>query len=61
MFDDDVLPQKKKPVLKDLSKLSVDELHDYIDHLQSEITRTDNEIKRKKTVADAAALFFKQS
>lgn len=60
MLDEDFLPQKKKPQLKDLSKLSVDELRDYIAELKSEIERTEDEIKRKKASADAASLFFKK-
>ncbi len=60
MLEEDFLPQKKKPVLKDLSSLSIEELHEYIEDMKSEILRTEVEIKRKKASADAASLFFKK-
>ncbi|MBU6235744.1 MAG: DUF1192 family protein [Alphaproteobacteria bacterium] len=60
MLEEDFLPQKKKPQLKNLTTLSVDELHEYIAELKSEIVRTEDEIKRKKASADAASAFFKK-
>jgi len=60
MFDEELEPQKKKPQLKKLDSLSVDELRDYISELQSEITRTEAEIARKKASAAAADTFFKK-
>lgn len=60
MLEEDFLPQKKKPQPKNLSTLSVDELHEYIAELKSEISRTEDEIKKKKASADAASLFFKK-
>lgn len=54
------MPQKKKPQPKNLSSLSVDELHEYIAEMKAEIARTEDEIKKKKASADAASLFFKK-
>lgn len=59
MFDDDLDPRTKKPALKNLEPLSIDELRDYIASLKEEITRTEAEIARKKAHADAASSFFK--
>lgn len=58
--EEDFLPQKKKPQLKKLDALSVDELHEYIAEMREEIARVEGEIKRKKASADAAGLFFKK-
>lgn len=60
MFDDENLPLKKKPQLKKLDTLSIDELHEYIAECQSEIVRTQSEIDRKKASAAAADMFFKK-
>lgn len=59
MFDDDLNAPKKKPTLKPLDKLSIDELEAYIVELQMEITRTEGEIARKKAHVAAASSFFK--
>jgi uncharacterized small protein (DUF1192 family) len=59
MFDDEIEAQKKKPALKLLDKLSIDELEAYIVELRGEITRTEGEIARKKAHASAASSFFK--
>jgi len=61
MEEADFLPQKKKPQLRKLDSLSVDELNEYIVELKDEIVRVEGEIKRKKASADAASLFFKKS
>lgn len=58
--EQDYLPQKKKPQLKKLDSLSIDELNDYIEEMKTEIMRVEGEIKRKKASADAASLFFKK-
>ncbi|MEM6811464.1 MAG: DUF1192 domain-containing protein [Pseudomonadota bacterium] len=58
MFDDEDQP-KKPEQLKNLENLSIDELEDYIEFLKSEITRTQDEITKKKSHHDAAAAFFK--
>ena len=61
MFEDENEPLKKKPQLKKLDSLSIDELQDYITELKSEITRTEAEIARKKASSAAADMFFKKS
>jgi uncharacterized small protein (DUF1192 family) len=59
MFDDDLDPKKKPPKLKDLEKMSVDELIEYVEVMKAEITRTEAEIAKKKAYASAASSFFK--
>ncbi len=59
MFDDDLDPRTKKPVLKKLDNYSIDELHAYIKNMKAEIARVETEIKRKKAATDAAANIFK--
>jgi uncharacterized small protein (DUF1192 family) len=59
MFDDDLDPRTKKPVLKKLDKFSLDELNDYIELMKAEIARVEEEIGRKKAASAAASSFFK--
>lgn len=60
MFDDDLpLHAKKKQAPKDLSSLSIDELETYISDLKAEITRSEDEIRRKKAHHAAASSIFK--
>lgn len=59
MFDDDLDPKKKPAKLKDLEKMSVDELIEYVEVMKAEITRTEAEIAKKKAYASAASSFFK--
>ncbi len=61
MEEADFLPQKKKPQLRPLDSLSIDELHAYIAEMREEITRVEGEIRRKKASAEAASLFFKKA
>lgn len=57
---DDLDPKTKKPKLKDLSPLGVDDLKQYIADLKAEITRTEAElVKRDATRAGAEAIFRK--
>ncbi len=60
MFEEE-LPKKKSDVFapRNLERVSVDELQDYIMELQVEITRTEQEITRKKAASVAASSFFK--
>ena len=58
MFDDEIT-FKKQDKLKDLEPMSLDELDNYIKDLKEEISRSENEIKRKKTHMDAASSVFK--
>jgi uncharacterized small protein (DUF1192 family) len=60
MLEEDFLPQKKKPQLRVLDALSIDELREYIEEMKTEITRVEGAIKKKQASADAASLFFKK-
>jgi uncharacterized small protein (DUF1192 family) len=61
MFDEEELPKKKSDsfVARNLERVSVDELYEYIQELQAEIARTEQEITRKKAASTAASSFFK--
>lgn len=59
MFDEELPKKKDAPEPRNLERLSVDELREYITWLQSEITRTEEDIKRKQAASSAASLFFK--
>jgi uncharacterized small protein (DUF1192 family) len=60
VFDtDDLDPIKKKPQKKDLSRLSVGDLKDYIADLKAEIVRTEAEIVKKEGAKKGADSFFK--
>lgn len=52
-------PIKKKPVKKDLSRMSVTDLNDYIADLKSEIVRAETEILKKGNARKGAEGFFK--
>ncbi len=60
MFDEE-LP-KKKPggeFPRNLEKMSIAEIEDYIVALKEEVTRAEQDIKKKKASRDAAASIFK--
>ena len=59
MFDD--LPKPKKDVFtpRDLTDLSISEIIEYIDDLQNEIIRAQNNMKKKTASQNAAESFFK--
>ena len=59
MFDDDLDPRTKKPKLRNLDALSVEELRDYIDELEAEIVRVEAEIGKKQKHMNAASSLFK--
>lgn len=59
MFDDDLDPKTKKPAVKNLEPMSIDELEAYIAGMESEIVRTRTEIEKKKAYQLAAASIFK--
>lgn len=59
MFDDDLDPRTKKPTLKKLDNMSVEELDAYIGAMKAEILRVEEEIKRKKAHMAAASSLFK--
>lgn len=59
-FLDEELPKKKEiPTPRNLERLSVGELHDYIAWLREEIARTEADITRKEAAGSAANAFFK--
>ena len=59
MDTDDLDPIKKKPQPKDLSRLSVGDLRDYIADLKTEIARAEAAIALKDKARAGAASFFK--
>ena len=59
MDADDLDPIKKKPQKKDLSRMSVGDLKDYIDELKAEIARAESEIAKKGKAKQGAEGFFK--
>lgn len=59
MDTDDLEPPKKKPQKKDLTRLSVVDLREYITELQGEIARAETEILKKDAARKGASGFFK--
>ena len=59
MFDDDLDPRTKKPALKNLEPMSIDELEAYIRSMEGEIERVRAEIAKKKAHQQAANSIFK--
>lgn len=59
MFDDELDPRTKRPKLRPLDNMSVDELEEYIAQLKEEIARVEEHVKKKKAYKDAASSFFK--
>jgi uncharacterized small protein (DUF1192 family) len=59
MDTDELDPVKKNPVKKDLSRMSVTDLKDYIAGLKAEIARTETEILKKEGARKGAEGFFK--
>lgn len=57
---DDLEPRKPKPVLKDLSVLSIDELNAYITDLNAEIARVRDVITTKQNYRNVAESFFRK-
>jgi|KBSSwiStaDraftv2_1062776.scaffolds.fasta_scaffold381949_1 uncharacterized small protein (DUF1192 family) len=57
---DDLEPLKKVPPKKDLDRMSIEELNDYIVEMEGEIARVREKIKAKNAHQAAAALFFKK-
>jgi uncharacterized small protein (DUF1192 family) len=60
MSFDDLEPQKKKPVLKNLEELSIEALHEYIAEMETEIDRVREAIKTKEAARQGAEAFFKK-
>lgn len=60
MDEDDLLPLRKKPVLKDLAPMAIVELEGYIAGLEAEIERAKAEIARKRAQKTGAEQLFKR-
>jgi uncharacterized small protein (DUF1192 family) len=59
-FDlDDLDPRQKKPTLKNLDAMNIDDLREYVAALKAELVRVEDKIKSKQSHAAAAASFFK--
>ena len=56
---EDLEPQKKKPTLRNLDPLSIEELHAYIAEMKEEIARVEAKIAAKQAHLSAAAGLFK--
>ena len=59
MFDDEDQRKSKADFPRDLERLSVQDLKDYIADLHEEIARVEADISRKQASQDAAAAIFK--
>lgn len=59
MDADDLEPRLKKPQKRNLEPMSVDELYAYIEELQTEVARVEEDIARKKKHLSAAESLFK--
>ena len=59
METDDLNPIKKKPVKKDLTRMSVADLKEYIAELKGEIARAEAAIATKEKARSGADSFFK--
>lgn len=62
MFDDDLPKPKPEAVFpRNLERLSVSDLEDYVVELEQEIVKVQAEIDRKRASQDAASSFFKDT
>lgn len=59
MDTDEIDPIKKKPQKKDLARISVGDLKEYVDDLKAEIARAEAEIVKKSKAKQGAEGFFK--
>lgn len=59
-MEEEDLPLRKKPVLKDLAPMAVTELEGYIAGLETEIERAKAEIARKRAQKAGAETLFKR-
>ena len=60
MDEEDLLPQRQKPKLKDLTLLGISELKEYIAGLEAEIARARAEIAAKQKQRTGAEALFKR-
>ncbi|MEQ9449099.1 MAG: DUF1192 domain-containing protein [Rhodospirillaceae bacterium] len=59
MDTDDLEPIKKKSQPKDLSRMSIEDLKEYIVELKAEMVRAEQTIARKDKARQGAEAFFK--
>ncbi len=59
MDTDELEPMRKKPVPKDLSRMSIGDLKEYIADLKAEIVRAEGFIAKKGDARKGAEGFFK--
>ena len=60
MDTDDLEPRQKKPQLRDLDPMSIEELEDYIVDLKAEIARVEGNIAAKQKHRDGVEGLFKK-
>ena len=60
MDTDELEPVRKKPVPKDLSRMSIGDLEDYIADLKAEVARAEEFIAKKGAARKGAEGFFKK-
>ena len=60
MDEEDLLPQRQPPKLKDLTLLGIAELEEYIAGLESEIARARGEIAAKQKQRSGAEALFRR-
>jgi uncharacterized small protein (DUF1192 family) len=60
MDEEDLLPQRQAPKLKDLTLLGIIELEEYIAGLESEVARARAEIAAKQKQRSGAEALFKR-
>jgi uncharacterized small protein (DUF1192 family) len=58
--DEDELPRPKVTVTRNLERMSIAELNEYIAELESEIARVRADIQKKQSVMAAGDAFFKK-
>jgi uncharacterized small protein (DUF1192 family) len=59
MDTDDLEPIKKKPQKKDLARMSIEGLNEYIVDLKDEIARAEEAVANKDKAREGAESFFK--
>jgi uncharacterized small protein (DUF1192 family) len=60
-FDlDDLDPRHKKPQLRNLDAMNIEDLREYAAVLKAELERVETKVKAKQSHAEAAASLFKR-
>jgi uncharacterized small protein (DUF1192 family) len=60
MDEEDLLPQRQKPKLRDLTLMGVAELEEYIAEMRTEIARVEAEIAEKRKHRGGAEALFRR-